>query len=121
MTSAYPYEFGSLLEGIVVGQKIVAADGDKITLSNGTTVRLTGSSDCCAWGSVDVLAASLVDTDHVITSVKEKDTTDPNERYTDQASWFIMADHQKVLQIDGEWDPSSGYYFYGFYVDVVPA
>lgn len=107
----YPDQFPSKLAELVVGHRVVSARGDSITLDRGVTVTLEGSSDCCAWGNIEVLAQTLANTEHVVTSVAESSEDE-------SATWFIMADAHQVLQLSGEWDPSNGYYFYGFYITV---
>ena len=113
-TSVYPEDFATVLSETVVGHRVVSAKEDSITLDNGVMVTLSGSSDCCAWGDVSVLASTLANTEHVITAVTE------NEQGMG-ATWFVMADAHQVLQLTGDWDPSNGYYFYGFYVYVEEA
>lgn len=108
--SVYPEEFRSELESTLVGHRIVAASGNTVTLDNGQKYRLEGSSDCCAWADISVLAETLANSEHVITSVTQ-------EFESDEATWFIMADTHNVLQIDGEWNESNGYYFYGFSIE----
>ena len=109
--SVYPEELTGVLAKTIVGHRVVSAENDVITLDNGVTVTLTGSSDCCAWGDISVLAETLANTEHVITAVAESGGDE-------SATWFILADTHQVLRLSGEWEPSNGYYFYGFYVEV---
>ncbi len=103
----------------VVGHKIVAVeklsssgwseDGVKLTLDNGKTVNMRGVSDCCAYGSVDSFLFNEKLADHIITSVKTED---------DYQTWHILADMAEVLSLDVGWSEGSGYYSYGFTIEV---
>lgn len=112
--SSYPEYFVDDLKSVVVGKRIVAAKDNIVTLDDGTKYALEGSSDCCAWAGINVIADTLANSEHVITAVYEN-MEDSN------ATWVIMADAHKVLQIEGEWNESSGYYFYGFSIEATNA
>lgn len=119
----------TLAEG-VVGHKIVKAGwverdlGGKnyywygsnqfeIELDNGTKVYLANTDDCCAYTELNnfLLNANLVD--HVIMGV---DATD------NFSTWHIYADMGDVLALDVSWSSgNTGYYGFGFHIEVVPA
>lgn len=97
----------------IIGHKIVKWDrtGDNGTfvLDNGKTVTLRSSWDCCAYTDLDRVLEKLPTVDHIITAVK------PNADYTE---WHIMAEAGEVLELGVSFSAGSGYYMYGFYVEV---
>lgn len=108
----------------VVGHKIVkverAADsdpyyygGDKtvITLDNDTQVELIDSGDCCAYTELDSFLLNPELVDHAILGVG---TTDNYQ------TWHIFADMGDVLKLNVSWSEGSGYYGYGFNIQVRP-
>lgn len=118
----------TLAEG-VVGHKIVKAgwvDRDfggkysyyssnqfEIELDDGTKVYLANTDDCCAYTELNnfLLNADMVD--HVIMGV---DATD------NFSTWHIYADMGDVLALDVSWSSgNTGYYGFGFHIEVVPA
>ena len=105
----------------VIGHKIVhytqdngyGGSGDtRFILDNGTVVRLRETSDCCAGTDMRGIMQMLPDIDHVITAVK------PNADYTE---WHIMAGMDELLKLDVSWSAGSGYYMYGFIIEVEEA
>lgn len=118
----------TLAEG-VVGHKIVKAgwvDRDfggkysyyspnqfEIELDNGTKVYLANTDDCCAYTELNnfLLYPDLVD--HVIMGVEADAGFD---------TWHIYADMGDVLALDVSWSSgNTGYYGFGFHIEVVPA
>lgn len=119
----------SELAGGVVGHKIVKAgwvDRDfggkysyygptqfEIELDNGKKVYLTNTDDCCAYTELNsfLLNAELVD--HVIMGVEAEDYF---------SRWHIYADMGDVLALDVSWSSgNTGYYGFGFHIEVVDA
>lgn len=119
----------TLAEG-VVGHKIVKAgwverdlvgknyywygsNQFEIELDNGTKVYLANTDDCCAYTDLNnfLLNADLVD--HVIMGV------DATGNFS---TWHIYADMGDVLALDVSWSSgNTGYYGFGFHIEVVPA
>lgn len=112
------------LKDAVVGHKIVKVEkvansdpyyygGDKtiITLDNETQVELVGSGDCCAYTELDSFLLNPELVDHAILGVG---TTDEYQ------TWHIFADMGDVLKLDVSWSEGSGYYGYGFNIQVRP-
>lgn len=112
------------LELAVVGHKIVKAEKQKrkrwewsdytdevlvITLDNGKAVTLANTDDCCAYTDLDNFLLNVENIDHIITGVKATD---------DFYTWHVFCDMGDVLQLDVSWSEGSGYYGYGFYIDV---
>ena len=119
----------SELAGGVVGHKIVKAgwvDRDfggkyswysstqfEIELDNGKKVYLANTDDCCAYTELNnfLLNAELVD--HVIMGVEAEDYF---------SRWHIYADMGDVLALDVSWSSgNTGYYGFGFHIEVVDA
>lgn len=104
----------------VIGHKIVETDfsggrysGEaSFTLDNGKKVILHATSDCCAGTDVYDVIQKLPTLDHVITAVK------PSGDYT---KWHIMAGMNEVLELGVSWSAGSGYYMYGFNIEVEEA
>jgi len=113
----------------VVGHKIVKAgwvDRDfggkyswyspyqfEIELDNGKKVYLANTDDCCAYTDLSnfLLNAELVD--HVIMGVETEDYF---------SRWHIYADMGDVLALDVSWSSgNTGYYGFGFHIEVVDA
>lgn len=85
----------------------------EIELDDGTKVYLANTDDCCAYTDLNnfLLNADLVD--HVIMGV---DATD------NFSTWHIYADMGDVLALDVSWSSgNTGYYGFGFHIDVVSA
>lgn len=101
----------------VVGHKIVNVTQGRrsydnylsITLDNGKIVELNDTSDCCAGTEVYKFLFNAAAVDHIITSVKVED---------DYQVWHVLADMEEVLKLDVSWSEGSGYYSYGFYINV---
>lgn len=104
-------ELADRLREVVIGRKLLSAEGGTITLDNGTKISIEGSSDCCAWG--DATIGKIIDSEHVITGVRSVDDGDPNK-----ATVFLMTDAGSAMEISQEWEESNGYYFYGLYFTV---
>lgn len=101
-------------EEAIIGHRIVmtAQQGKRlrITLDNGRTVTLRDSDDCCAYTEVSEFLARSAMTEHVITGVKTSDEFN---------TWHIMAKDEKLVDISVDWSSgNTGYYMYGFYIDV---
>lgn len=107
------------LREVVIGRKLVSADGDVITLDNGTKIRIEGSSDCCAWGAATV--GKIIDSEHVITGVSSEDLDQEEDYGPQRARVFLMTTAGSAMEISQEWDESNGYYFYGLYLNVTEA
>jgi hypothetical protein len=117
------------LSNEVVGHKIVKAgwvDRDfggkyswysstqfEIELDNGKKVYLANTDDCCAYTDLSnfLLNAELVD--HVIMGVEAEDYF---------SRWHVYADMGDVLALDVSWSSgNTGYYGFGFHIEVVDA
>lgn len=109
----------------VVGHRIVKAEKIQfkvygtwteeallLTLDNGKTVTLQDTDDCCAYTSLESFLLEPSSVDHIITGVKTED---------DYQTWHIFADMGDVLKLDVAWSEGSGYYGYGFYINVKEA
>lgn len=102
----------------VIGHKIVKYAQDNRTgdvrfiLDNGNVVRLRETGDCCAGTDMRDIMQMLPDIDHVITRVK------PNADYTE---WYIMAGMDELLKLEVGWSAGTGYYMYGFIIEVEEA
>lgn len=119
----------TLAEG-VVGHKIVKAGwverdlGGKnyywygsnqfeIKLDNGTKVYLANTDDCCAYTELNNFLLNPELVDHVIMGVSSNG---------DFSTWHIYADMGDVLALDVSWSSgNTGYYGFGFHIEVVPA
>lgn len=95
----------------VPGQRSYDPDRTVITLDNGTQVDMSGSSDCCAYTEMEAFLLHPDSIDHVITGVG---TTDQYQ------TWHIYADMGDVLKLTVGWSEGSGYYGYGFSIQVRP-
>lgn len=97
----------------IVGHRIVRWDhtsgNGTFELDNGKTVTLRASSDCCAYTDLDSVLEKLPTMDHMITAVV------PDGAYR---VWHIMAGMNEVMDLEVGWCAGSGYYMYGFYVEV---
>lgn len=105
------------LEDLVVGHRIVAVERSDfyttvLSLDNGVRVRLKDTDDCCAYTDLITFVLHADKIDHIITGVSTED---------DYQTWHIFADMGDVLELTVEWSEGSGYYGYGFAIDVVPA
>lgn len=108
------------LEDLVVGHRIVAVSSvgknpdssTTFTLDNGTRVRISDTWDCCAYTDLITFVLHADKIDHIITGVSTEDN---------YQKWHIFADMGDVLELTVEWSEGSGYYGYGFVIDVVPA
>lgn len=98
----------------IVGQRVIKVTHEGETtslfLSNGKTVRLKDTDDCCAHTEMINVIRKLDTIDHVITDVTETD---------EYSSWHIVAGMEEVFEFDVSWSEGSGYYMYGFLIDVV--
>lgn len=81
----------------------------EITLDNGKRVTLRDTDDCCAFTSLSGFLLNVENIDHVITSVEADDGFE---------KWHVYANMLEVLQLDVDWDPSNGYYGYGFSIEI---
>ncbi len=110
------------LEKLVVGQKIAEVrqverptrynDIEKwleIELKNGTTVQMVDSYDCCAFTELNKFLINFENIEHVITGVSTENNYE---------TWHIYAAMGDVLTLDVGYDPSNGYYGYGFEINV---
>lgn len=111
------------LEKLVVGQKIAEVrqverptrynDIEKwleIELKNGTTVQMVDSYECCAFTELNKFLLNFENIEHVITGVSTENNYE---------TWHIYAAMGDVLTLDVGYDPSNGYYGYGFEINVV--
>jgi hypothetical protein len=111
------------LEKLVVGQKIAEVrqverptrynDIEKwleIELKNGTTVQMVDSYECCAFTELNKFLINFENIEHVITGVSTENNYE---------TWHIYAAMGDVLTLDVGYDPSNGYYGYGFEINVV--
>jgi len=80
-----------------------------ITLDNGKRVKLVGSDDCCAYTELESFLLHSEKIDHMITNVEAND---------DYTKWHILADMASVLELTVGWSEGSGYYSYGFMIQV---
>lgn len=118
----------TLAEG-VVGHKIVKADwverdfGDKyswygtrqfeIELDNGRKVYLANTDDCCAYTELGDFLLNVELVDHMIMGVEADQSYE---------TWHIYADMGDVLTLDVGWSSgNTGYYGFGFHIEVVDA
>lgn len=81
----------------------------EIHLDNGKVVFLEDSHDCCAYTQVNKFLLNAANIDHVITGVSTEN---------DYETWHIYASMGDVLTLDVGYDPSNGYYAYGFDIQV---
>jgi hypothetical protein len=111
------------LSNEVVGHRIVKAETIErrhwynttalaLTLDTGKVVILNDTSDCCAFTVLNRFLAAPAEMEHVITGVHTKDGFQ---------SWFIMTDLGSALELDVSWSEGSGYYSYGFTIEVIDA
>lgn len=119
--SRYPEELTSLddngymadsraeLERAVVGHRIVSVEDTVITLDNGKRVRLVEQGDCCAYTELESFLLHPDRVDHIITGVGTTNGFD---------TWHIYADMGDVLELTVGWSSGSGYYAYGFHIEV---
>lgn len=119
----------TLAEG-VVGHKIVKAgwverkldtgpyhwyssNQFEIELDDGTKVYLANTDDCCAYTELNNFLLYPDRVDHVIMGVEADQGFD---------TWHIYADMGDVLALDVSWSSgNTGYYGFGFHIEVVPA
>lgn len=107
------------LSQAVVGHRIIGvgkADssgwkgpGIVLVLDNGQQVVVRGSGDCCAYTDIYNWVFDIDKVDNVITKVE----TDDNYE-----TWSIMAGADKVLGMDVSWSEGTGYYMYGFTIEI---
>lgn len=81
----------------------------EIHLDNGKVVFLEDSHDCCAYTEVNKFLLNAANIDHIITGVSTEN---------DYQTWHIYASMGDVLTLDVGYDPSNGYYGYGFEITV---
>lgn len=105
----------------IVGHKIVSIDSGPlegvwseysrmiITLDNGKRVALSDNEDCCAYTELVGFLSHPENFNHVITAVESENG------YT---KWHVLADMREVLGLDVSWSSGTGYYSYGFWIDV---
>ena len=104
----------------VIGRKIVSvterdgwnSGGLVLTLDNGKRVYLRDGGDCCAYTAVESFFLHPEGIDHVITNVNTEG---------DYSTWHILASGIPVLDIEVGWSEGSGYYSYGFNIEVEDA
>ncbi len=80
-----------------------------IELKNGTTVQMIDSYDCCAFTELNKFLLNFENIEHVITGVSTENNYE---------TWHIYAAMGDVLTLDVGYDPSNGYYGYGFEINV---
>ena len=111
------------LKAEVIGHKIINVEknvripgneywrmpGTEITLDNGKRVYLIDSEDCCAYTELDKFLFNADLAEHIITNVETEDS---------YSTWHILADMAEVLSLDVGWSEGSGYYSYGFTIEV---
>jgi hypothetical protein len=97
------------LEREVVGHRIVSVEDNVITLDNGKRVRLVEQYDCCAYTELESFLLHPGRVDHIITGVGTTNGFD---------TWHIYADMGDVLELTVGWSAGSGYYAYGFHIEV---
>lgn len=110
----------------VVGHKIVSAGWTEIphewasfnekvfqiTLDNGKRVILRNTDDCCAFTELETFLFYADRIDNIVTRVETED---------DYSKWHIIADMSDVLELTVGWSEGSGYYGYGFSIEVQDA
>lgn len=109
----YVPELNEALQERLVGRKIVDVSDDDMgvytfTLDNGTQLTLEGWGDCCAWADISNVIVNLPLLDHIITSVTTEDGT----------CVHILAGMDEIVHLDVTWGEGSGYYAYGFFLNV---
>lgn len=117
----------SELADAVVGHRIVKAErsddipdgwgrsisGFEITLDNGRRVIMQDTGDCCAYTELNRFMRNVNSVDHMITGVSADD---------DFETWHVYADMGDVLELDVSWSSgNTGYYGFGFHIEVVDA
>lgn len=134
MTIEDEYEISVMEENVsevadaVVGHKIVNAGWvDRTTgpgywysstqfeieLDNGKKVYLANTDDCCAYTELSNFLFNTDLVDHVIMGVE-------TDGY--YSTWHIYADMGDVLALDVSWSSgNTGYYGFGFHIEVVDA
>lgn len=98
----------------IVGRSIKNVDNSgafKIELSDGTVVVLSNSDDCCAFTELEGFLLSDDYGDHIITNVEIDEVN-----YS--MSWHVLAEDKRILDLDVAYSEGSGYYHYGFWIDV---
>ena len=98
----------------LVGKKIVSAEelhdgGVKWKLDDGKIVYMEAINNCCAGAGVDELRLNIANIDNVITSVIARDN---------YQEWTVLAAGIPVAELDVGWSEGTGYYSYGFSVEV---
>lgn len=93
----------------VVGHCIVSVEDNVITLDNGKRVRMVEQADCCAYTELESFLLHPDRVDHIITGVGTTNGFD---------TWHIYADMGDVLELTVGWSAGSGYYAYGFHIEV---
>jgi hypothetical protein len=97
----------------VIGHKIVSVTTSRrvttIQLDNGKAVELADTDDCCAHTELSAFLLHPDKVDHIITGVG---TTNG---YT---TWHVYADMGDVLELTVGWSSGTGYYGYGFDINV---
>ena len=125
------YELGVMQDNVddlaeaVVGHRIVKVEphpggnsywdrsGTAIFLDNGKKVLLRDTNDCCAYTELNNFLLNPELVDHVIMGVSSNG---------DFSTWHIYADMGDVLALDVGWSSgNTGYYGFGFSIEVVDA
>lgn len=83
--------------------------GTALTLDDGQMVFLIDTGDCCAHTELEKFLFAEELADNIITSVGTTDNF---------MTWHILADLNEVLKLDVSWSEGSGYYSYGFDIEV---
>lgn len=103
------------LDELLIGHKIVSVVADesgfglRITLDNAVAVLMDATSACCAYTEVEAFLLHPELVDHMITGVT---TTN------DGTTWHVYADLGDILELTVGWSEGSGYYGYGFDIQV---
>lgn len=118
----------------VVGHSIVSVekkstdewdDSYILTLDDGRKFVFKGVGECCAYGAVEKISLHGKAVSNIITNVKrvKRKTSDG---YGESERWFFLADMEetinasnKVMTVDVEADEGTGYYTFGFEIEVV--
>lgn len=125
------YELGVMQDSVddlaeaVVGHRIVKVEpyqggqnywdrsGTAIFLDSGKKVLLRDTDDCCAYTELNNFLLNPELVDHVIMGVSANE---------DFSTWHIYADMGDVLALDVGWSSgNTGYYGFGFNIEVVDA
>jgi hypothetical protein len=81
-----------------------------ITLDTDKRFEMRALSDCCAYAAVETFLLHTDKIENIITGVSVTD---------DYTTWHVLAGMDSVLDLEVGWSEGSGYYMYGFEIEVV--